>query len=59
MNKFYAGGLFTVCILSLLQDFIGKEQYIEMVQNYWVSAWISIPLALICIVCAIGIANRD
>jgi hypothetical protein len=35
---------------SLAQDIIGKEAYIERVQDYWIPAAISVPLAISAII---------
>jgi hypothetical protein len=56
MTKFFAGSIFTLSVLSLVQDFMGKEAYIEHVTNNWASAWITVPLALVLLVYSICIA---
>ena len=34
------------CIMSLWQDFLGKEKYLEYVNNNWVDYRISVPITL-------------
>jgi len=46
MSDFQRGLIVSVSILSVWQDAIGKDAYIEMVSGYWAPAWISVPLAL-------------
>ena len=46
-RAFWAGVLCYSCIISLFQDFMGIERYIKFVNAAWVSAWYTVPLALI------------
>ncbi len=46
-KDFFMGWLFCGCIYSIYQDILGKETYIYYLQNYWMSSYISLPLALI------------
>jgi len=41
----YGACLFTA-IFSLAQDILGKELYIKLIQNYWVPAYIGIPVSV-------------
>ncbi len=51
--QFFAGYLFCSALNSLRQDVYGKEKYIAMCQAGWLSAWITVPLALMAILLAI------
>lgn len=60
MNKFLivaftCGMFFEGALISLMQDLHGKEKYIEMIQNHWISGRITVPLALIIIIAALNI----
>ncbi len=46
-RKFWAGFFFHVCLLSLNQDMIGKENYIRMMELGWIDWRLTVPLALI------------
>ena len=46
-NCFWAGWAFCIAFISIAQDLIGQESYIYLIQNYWISAWISIPIMLV------------
>lgn len=43
---FNAGVVVGLCCLSLLQDTIGKEAYIAIIDEHWVSGWISVPISI-------------
>lgn len=49
MNKkaFLFGMLFMNSVISLFQDALGKDGYIEFARTHWVSGWIAVPLALL------------
>ncbi len=42
----WSGVLMTLAVLSLYQDFFGRDRYIEIVRAGWVSGWITVPLAI-------------
>ncbi len=44
---FFDGILTCVALVSLRQDLMGKDAYIEWCQRNWVSGSITIPLAII------------
>lgn len=47
------------CINSLYQDIIGKQAYIEKVQNNWIDGSVTIPLAVgLLVLVAIDIAYK-
>ena len=43
---FWMGWWFSSCMRSLIEDFYGKESFMRMCQDGWVSGWITVPLAL-------------
>lgn len=47
MNSFTRGGAFTLALYSLFQDYLGKQGYLEYVENYWMDSKVTVPLALI------------
>lgn len=48
---FFAGMFMMACIMSLIQDGIGQEDYTTFIRDqYWISEWISVPIALVCAV---------
>lgn len=51
---FWSGVLLITALRSLYQDWHGLEDYIESIQQYWVSALFTVPLALV--IFAISIA---
>lgn len=53
MKKFFAGYLAYAAIHSLQQDLMGMENYIALVRVAWASAWITVPMAIIMIICSI------
>lgn len=46
-EMFFLGSTTAFAILSLIQDFIGKEVYIQLVKDHWVSGWIGVPLCIL------------
>jgi hypothetical protein len=49
-NRFGQGWIAACAFLSLVQDFKGKEAYIQHVQNHWIESTISGPLAVLALV---------
>lgn len=45
-KAFWRGVISYACTTSLLQDLIGKEGYIQRVQEHWVDSSITIPVAV-------------
>lgn len=43
---FWAGMLTQICARSLHQDALGVDAYVEFVRAGWMSAWITVPMAL-------------
>lgn len=52
-SGFFIGNVFAASCLGLLQDFLGKEAYIEHVRNHWVSSSFSVPLFIVAILAVI------
>lgn len=52
MKKFIAGFLACSAIRSIEQDIVGKEAYIQLINYAWVSAWYTVPLAVLMLVVA-------
>lgn len=44
------GGGIMFCIYSLIKDIIGKEAWIYYIDQHWIPAYISIPLAIMFLV---------
>lgn len=49
---FWSGFVTCQAIYSLYQDYLGKERYLQMVNEEWLSAGITVPLALILLIFA-------
>jgi hypothetical protein len=49
-HVFFVGALFYMSVISLYQDFLGKEGYIDLIKSNWVPSYISVPIALILLV---------
>ena len=45
-NSFMYGAVSIGCILLLIQDLMGKYEYIRFIDHYWMSGYISVPLAI-------------
>lgn len=45
-GPFCAGSIYTSALFSLIQDYYGKEQWVEFVQNHWIDGIYSVPVAL-------------
>ena len=43
------GFAFHSALNSLIQDLLGKDRYINVVQNYWVDSTISMPISIVCV----------
>ena len=54
-----SGALFYACITSLYQDIYGKGRYLAMVEDYWVDAWITVPLAIVVMILVVSIWHKD
>ena len=52
-SKFLSGILVYSAINSLYQDMIGKEAFLERVNNNWYPAYITVPLAIIILIAAL------
>lgn len=48
-RSFLAGIIFHSATRSLYEDLLGKERYLRMVDVGWMSAWITVPIALVMI----------
>ena len=58
-KKFVAGFLTYNALLSLQQDYWGKDETIRHITNNWVTAWVSIPISLICLGLAFWLCLGD
>ena len=47
LKAFFAGWIAESAIKSLFQDMQGKEDYLKMIEYGWLSAWYTVPLALV------------
>ena len=47
LKLFFSGWLANTAWQSLFQDALGQEKYIRMVETCWISAWATVPLALL------------
>ena len=54
-SKVVAGFLIHGAITSLVQDSMGKEAYLKSVTEHWVSAWVTVPFALVSLLIAVWI----
>lgn len=63
MKRIFIGILFSICITSIAQDLIGKEAWIAHISATWMSAWITVPLAifgiLLCFVAMLVCLHQD
>ena len=49
--SFFVAGMFFINGLnSLFQDLLGKEAYIQFIKKYWISSWLTVPIALFMII---------
>lgn len=46
-GQFWAGFMAALSAISLSQDFLGQELYIQIAQEHWVDSWITAPIALL------------
>lgn len=53
MKAFIAGCLMDSAFRSLIQDIHGKESYIRMIDASWISAWYTVPIALMVLAIAV------
>ena len=45
-RSFWSGYFLALCIVSLVQDYRGKEGMLERIEHHWVDAKWSVPIAL-------------
>lgn len=50
LQALVAGCIGHAAIISLIQDIYGKEKYLAVVNAGWLSAWITVPLAIFTLV---------
>jgi len=43
----WCGACLALCAMSLFQDIVGQDRYVEIVNHYWVSEYISVPIVTI------------
>jgi hypothetical protein len=49
----YGTVLIVAAALSLLQDLMGLERYVQLVRDHWISPWVTVPLALSLWLCGV------
>ena len=54
-----AGWLLSSATRSLYEDMLGKEAFILRVETGWISEWITVPIALVMIIWALGIIESN
>jgi len=60
IKYFIIGLIYARACESLFQDYLGKNEYIHRVTNGWISASITVPLALlILIACALWMSRDE
>lgn len=66
LQKFLADGfergvLTTLCFMSLLQDWYGKDEWLARLANgHWINPWYSVPLTLLILLyCAASSVYED
>jgi len=50
MSPFWRGVIAYGAWTSLIQDFMGKEEYLRRVETGWIDAGITVPIALIALI---------
>jgi len=48
-SSFIRGFMTCSCFFSLVQDFLGKDDYIAYIQSHWIDSSISVPTTIICL----------
>ena len=48
--SFTDGALSALAIYSLYQDYLGLEGYIQYIRGGWMPSWLSVPLAVLCLI---------
>lgn len=56
-DPFTGGALLALTCTSLWQDWMGKEEYLLYIEDYWIDASIGVPLALVSLVLALWLAR--
>ena len=59
MTKFWLGFLACGCVHSLIQDAIGKEEFLALVDRHWIPGVVSVPLALVGLVAVAWMYKRE
>jgi hypothetical protein len=57
LKLFFSGWLFSTAVHSLEQDAIGQEKYAKLVMDAWISAWVTVPLAVFMIWLALWLCH--
>jgi hypothetical protein len=57
-KKFVAGFLTCSAVRSLQQDYWGRDETIRHVVNDWVTAWWTVPAALVCLGLAVWLCHE-
>lgn len=50
MGSFWRGFVACWMVTSLIQDYIGKEAYLKKVEEGWIDASITVPIAIIVLI---------
>lgn len=52
LKAFFAGYLTCIAFESLRQDIMGKEKFLQWANEHWISAWITVPEAILLLIIA-------
>lgn len=58
LSRFWIGFLSCSCLYSLAQDALGKEEYLRLIEEHWVSGVVSVPLAVLGLIVATWMYQR-
>lgn len=47
---FFSGFSVAFALQSLRQDYLGKSEYIQLIDSNWVNGWYTTPIALTCLI---------
>ena len=52
-SVFFCGAMVALSMMSLYQDFLGKDGFVKHVQDHWISGWWTVPIALVLLLLAL------
>lgn len=58
-RAFWAGMIVFIAVQSLMQDLIGKEEYLRRVAATWWPWYISVPIAVMLVFMGMGMLNES